>query len=104
MDTLRHETYMKRMAAGPVDEVVDTIDRIGKKVDMVNRPPHYNTTDIECIDAIKAATGEGFHYHLQGTMLKYLWRFEHKGNALQDLRKAAWYLDRLIDEFDPTTD
>ena len=64
MDTLRHKTYMKRMAAGPVDEVVDTIDRIGKKVDMVNRPPHYNTTDIECIDAIKAATGEGFHLSL----------------------------------------
>jgi hypothetical protein len=37
-------------------------------------------------------------------VLKYLWRFEHKGNALQDLRKARWYLDRLIDEFDPTTD
>ena len=57
-----------------------------------------------CPDAIKAATGEGFHYHLQGAVLKYLWRFEHKGNALQDLRKARWYLDRLIDEFDPTTD
>ena len=35
---------------------------------------------------------------------KYLWWFEHKGNALQDLCKAAWYLDRLIDEFDPGTD
>jgi len=91
VDTIRHETYMQRMAEGP-------------QPDMVNKPPHYNTAaDIQCIDAIKAATGDGFKYHLQGTVLKYLWRFEHKGNAAQDLRKARWYLDRLIDEIDPPT-
>ena len=39
---------------------------------MVNRPPHYNTAEIETIDAIRAATGDGYHYHLQGTVLKYL--------------------------------
>lgn len=101
MDTKRHEEYMKQMAKGPVDKAIDTIDRIGKKIDMVNKPAHYQSSEIECIDAIRAATGDGFHYHLQGTILKYLWRYRYKGKPLEDLRKAAWYLDRLIDEYDP---
>ena len=69
---------------------------------MVNKPPHYQSAEIECIDAIRAATGDGFHYHLQGTILKYLWRYRYKGKPLEDLKKARWYLDRLIDDYDPT--
>ena len=87
METLRHETYMKRMAEGP-------------QPDMVNQPPHYNnSSEIEAIDAIKAATGDGFEYHLQGTVLKYVWRYRYKGKPLEDLKKARWYLDRLIEEY-----
>ena len=92
---------MKRLAEGPVDEAIKAIDRIGKKVDMVNKPAHYQSSEIECIDAIRAATGDGFHYHLSATCLKYLWRFRHKGKPLEDLQKARWYLDRLIAEYDP---
>ena len=51
--------------------------------------------------AIQAATGEGFEYHLQATALKYLWRYRYKGKPLEDLKKARWYLDRLIEEHDP---
>lgn len=87
METIRHEDYMKRMAEGP-------------KPDMVNRPPHYNTTSIECIDAIQAATGDGYHYHLQGTIMKYVWRYRYKGKPLEDLKKARWYLDRLIEDYE----
>ena len=36
----------------------------GPKPDMVNKPPHYQSAEVECIDAIKAATGDGFGYHL----------------------------------------
>ena len=39
-------------------------------MDMVNHPPHYNQYGIECIDAIKACTGEGFEYYLQGNIIK----------------------------------
>ena len=74
METIRHEEFMKRMAEGP-------------KPDMVNRPPHYNSTGIEFIDAIRAATGDGYQYHLQGTVLKYLWRYLYKGKPLEDLKK-----------------
>ena len=61
-------------------------------------PPHYNQTGIECIDAISAATGDGYKYYLQGNIMKYLWRFDYKDKPVQDLEKAKWYLDRLIEE------
>ena len=66
--------------------------------DMVNSPPHYNQTGIECIHAISAATDEGFKYYLQGNIMKYLWRFDYKNKPLEDLQKAKWYLDKLIEE------
>jgi len=66
--------------------------------DYVNHPPHYKQGDIECIDAIKAALGDGYKYYLQGSIIKYIWRFEHKENPVQDLQKSSWYLDRLIGE------
>jgi hypothetical protein len=66
--------------------------------DLVEHPSHYTSSSIECVDAIAASMGEsqftgGF---LRGQVLKYLWRFELKQNRLQDLEKAAWYLNRMI--------
>ena len=60
--------------------------------DMVNSPPHYNKSGIECIDAIGAATDIGYKYYLQGTVIKYLWRYEYKNKPIEDLKKARWYL------------
>ena len=65
--------------------------------DMVNSPPHYNQAGVECIEAIRAATDEGYQYYLQGNIIKYLWRYRYK-NGVQDLEKAKWYLDKLIEE------
>ena len=67
------------------------------KNEMVEKPPHYNKEGIECITAIKAATGDGFEYYLQGNILKYIWRYKYKGKPKEDLEKAAWYLKRLIE-------
>jgi hypothetical protein len=67
-----------------------------KVEDLVNHPAHYNAADIECIDAIRAATDEGFEYYLQGNIMKYLWRYRYK-NGIQDLEKAQWYLTKLIE-------
>jgi hypothetical protein len=61
----------------------------------VNHPPHYNQSDIECIEAIAAATGNGFESYLQGNIMKYLWRYRDK-NGKEDLLKAQWYLNKLI--------
>ena len=67
------------------------------KEDMVNHPPHYNKYGVECIDALRAATGEGFEYYLQGNVMKYLWRYRYK-NGVEDLKKANWSLELLIAE------
>jgi hypothetical protein len=74
---------------------VDQLERIDK-ADPVN-PSHYKQGGIECIEAIKAATGEGFVGYVWGNVLKYLWRWPKKG-GVHDLKKARWYLDRLIKE------
>ena len=71
-------------------------------MDMVNHPPHYNKSGVECIDAIKAMTDDGFQYYLQGNIMKYLWRYRYK-NGVEDLKKAQWYLNELIDELEDDT-
>jgi len=66
--------------------------------DMVNNPNHYNTGDIECIEAIKASMStEAYTGYLKGNVQKYVWRYEDK-NGVEDLRKAQWYLNALIAE------
>ncbi len=77
------------------DELLN--DFYSKGRDMVNSPPHYNQAGIECIDAIRAATGDGYEYYLQGNIIKYLWRYRYK-NGVEDLKKAQWYLEKLIEE------
>lgn len=66
--------------------------------DPVNSPGHYTQGGIECIDAIEAATvgKKGAEAVCVANVIKYLWRYETK-NGLQDVQKARWYLDRLID-------
>ena len=70
---------------------------MSKKHDPVNFPSHYNKGGIGCIDAIKSCQGDGFKYYCQGSAMKYLWRHEHKGKPIEDLRKAEWYERRLMD-------
>ena len=76
--------------------IMREIDAEREAQDVVNRPKHYNQSSIECIEAIKAATGDGFEAYLQGNILKYLWRYKYK-NGVQDLKKAQWYLNKVIE-------
>ncbi len=58
----------------------------------VNHPKHYNAGSIEVIDAI-----EDWQLDFNaGNVIKYIARHKHKGKPLEDLRKAQWYLQRLI--------
>lgn len=61
--------------------------------DPVNHPPHYQSGGLEVIDVI-----EGFklNFHL-GNVVKYVLRAEHKNAPVEDLKKAAWYLQREIE-------
>ena len=62
------------------------------KPDAVNHPAHYKVGGIETIDFIEA---KKLGYNL-GNVVKYLTRADHKGNKLEDLRKAQWYLEREV--------
>lgn len=69
--------------------------------DMVNHPSHYTQGGIECIDALKAATVSktGIEAVCTANVIKYLWRYEEK-NGVEDVKKARWYIDRLIRELE----
>ena len=60
--------------------------------DPIDHPDHYTVGGVEVIDAIEA-WGLGFHL---GNAIKYIARAGRKGGALEDLKKARWYLDRMI--------
>ena len=65
--------------------------------DQVNHPEHYAAGKIECIDAIASALSqEEFDGFCKGNVLKYVWRERRKGGT-QDLHKALWYLNELIE-------
>ena len=70
---------------------------IRKEYDPVNKPIHYNSSGIECIEAIEAMTENmsGRIAPHAANVLKYLWRHEYKNNGLEDIDKAIWYLNRL---------
>lgn len=65
-----------------------------KKEDVINHPSHYTRGNIEVIDFIE---DQQLPYHL-GNVIKYIARAGHKGDKLEDLKKARWYLDRYINE------
>lgn len=66
--------------------------------DPVNKPAHYCKGKVECIDAIESAT-QGIPGPVSwyvGQVMKYVWRFHWKGRPKEDLEKAKFYLERLI--------
>lgn len=67
--------------------------------DKVDHPAHYTAGGVECIDALAAATTGllGIEAVCTANAIKYLWRWRLK-NGVEDLRKARWYIDRLIDK------
>ena len=71
--------------------------------DNVNHPSHYNQGGIECIDALNAmVTGypDPVGAVLAWQVVKYIWRHPFKANPVEDLKKARFYLDRLIQRVD----
>lgn len=69
--------------------------------DNVQHPTHYTQGEIECIDCIKAATVNktGIEAFCVGNAIKYLFRYENK-NGLEDVKKAQFYINRLIQEIE----
>lgn len=75
------------LAGGPTEAELNAPDA-------VNHPAHYKTGGIETIDFIEA---KNLNYHL-GNVVKYITRADHKGDRLENLKKAQWYLNREIEK------
>jgi len=91
----------KKLGIGLVDYAqelikLDSPDTKLDAPDMISNPPHYTAGGIDVIDFIEA---KGLGYHL-GNVIKYVTRAGMKGNKLEDLRKAQWYIDRAIDNLE----
>jgi len=60
--------------------------------DAIN-PPHYQRGEVECIDALRACmTPEEFRGYCKGSAMAYLWRLGQKDHAIQEAKKAGWYI------------
>lgn len=97
-DVYEPETHVK-----PTTDKYQVVDGVILLLtsDPVNSPSHYASGDIECIDAIKASmTREAFLGYLKGNIQKYMWRYEKKVNPLEDIKKARWYMNKLVDELE----
>jgi hypothetical protein len=79
------------------DEKIDFFD---KKKESVNHPSHYNNnpSGVECIDVVEHMT-----FNI-GNAIKYLWRAGLKGDLVEDLKKARWYIDREIQRVEKMDD
>lgn len=70
------------------------------KPDLVNHPPHYGAhpSGVDCIEIV-----EWMNFNL-GNAVKYIWRHDEKGNPIQDLKKAQWYIAREIERLEKVAD
>ena len=89
------DTFGKRR--GDMKDRENNAERNDDKQDRVNHPSHYTSGKVECIDAIESATINlrGIEAVCTANIIKYVWRWKQK-NGTEDLRKAQWYLERLI--------
>jgi len=93
--TLKDKVVDLSAAGSPLRRDVPQITHYefgNSNVDFVNNPPHYTTGGIETIDFIEA---KKLNYNL-GNAVKYISRADHKGNRVEDLQKAKWYIEREI--------
>ena len=87
----------KEVAVEPVAQTIEEHEVKAIKEDVINHPSHYTRGKIEVIDFIE---DQQLPYHL-GNVIKYVARAGYKGDKLEDLKKARWYLDRYINEVMP---
>ena len=101
VDCFNYDKWVKRDiyirdAAQPLSEAIkEWVDvKEEDQEDIVNKPKHYteHPSGIECIQVTEHM---GFNL---GNAIKYIWRCDLKKDAIEDLKKAKWYIDREIDK------
>ena len=99
----RPEEFAKMFNLEIIDDGAAAKPKKSENADMVNTPPHYTAGGIECADALDAmvsAYPDPNAAALAWQVGKYIWRHPLKWNPLEDLKKARWYLDRLIAHYE----
>ena len=96
-DSLRANFYKNRRPSQEMNDYLAESEDTTEEMDVVEKPAHYNNGSIEAIEYIKQQLGDDFYAYCEGNVLKYIHRYSYK-NGVEDLRKARWYLDRLIKE------
>jgi len=92
---MSREQLLEEVKPTTISEMVAQV-----KNDAVNSPDHYKTGGIETIDFIEAkATKEELRGYLKFNVIKYLSRAKYKGSEVKDLKKAQWYLNRLVSKY-----
>ena len=86
------DVTLANMVANTLEEPEVKVVEVPKNEDVINHPSHYTRGKIEVIDFIE---DQQLPYHL-GNVIKYIARAGYKGDKLEDLKKARWYLDRYI--------
>ena len=81
-----------------MNKILSSYKKVDAEEDTVNHPSHYTQGNIECIEAIAEATKQlqGIEAVATANVIKYVWRWKFK-NGIEDLRKAQWYLNHLIE-------
>ena len=94
LNAMLEPTYKRKIRMEAPERMIEVsyLPKVSATPDPVNHPAHYTAGGIETIDFIEA---KKLNYNL-GNVIKYLTRADHKGNKLEDLRKAQWYLTREI--------
>ena len=94
LNAILEPTYKRKIRMEAPERMIEVsyLPKVSATPDLVNQPPHYTAGGIETIDFIEA---KKLNYNL-GNVIKYLTRADYKGNKLEDLRKAQWYLTREI--------
>ena len=88
----------RRAQARRVNEELNAEKKASQNDKDAINPSHYRGNGIECIEYMKERLNrDAFLGYLNGNVIKYTHRWQDK-NGVEDLRKARWYLDRLIEE------
>ncbi len=96
-NSLRKPITHRKIMSNRLDKIIEENLSDDKEFDDVSKPAHYNNGSMECIDAIRGMLShEEYIGYLRGNSLKYRWRFRYKGKPIEDLRKARWYEERLL--------
>lgn len=99
MKLSKNDIDMLKISQDHIDKIMQGIldTKEDNKEEKVNHPSHYNFTKMETLDIIdNFSTHEEYVGFLKGNVIKYLHRYSHK-NGVEDLRKASWYLNKLIE-------